>query len=88
MTVLPCDVGLVCPFVHFDEDGMALCTYPDIEPKRKTEYPLICNIRDALECELIPAPGSPLDQLLDGYDAVKGEPRAYQRTKVSVELRE
>lgn len=86
MTVNPCMVGLNCPFEHLDEDGMAYCTYPDIEPKRRKEYYCITGEDD--KCELYPAPGSPLEQLIDGYEGVEHKSRAYWRTvKVTVENR-
>ena len=86
MTTLPCDVGMICPFCHTDADGMAFCSFPDIDPKHKTEYPLICNMI-SLDCELIGSPDSPFGQLLDGYDKIRSEKRAYWRTKVIVELK-
>lgn len=84
---LPCEVGLVCPFWHSDADGMGFCSFPDAEPKRGVEYALICNMK-TIDCEMVGSPETPLGQLLDGYDAVKDKPRAYHRTKVTVELRE
>jgi len=85
MTVHPCEVGLCCPFEHFDGDGMAFCSYPDIEPKYRKNYPLIMNIGGY--CDLNPAPDSPLEQFLEGYEKVEKEPRAYWTAKVTVEIR-
>ena len=85
MTVNPCEVGLCCPFEHFDEDGMAFCSYPDINPKCRREYPVIMSMDG--ECDLYPAPDSPLEQLIEGYGRVQHEPRAYRTAKVTVEIR-
>lgn len=85
MTVNPCEVGLCCPFEHWDEDGMAFCSYPDIEPKCRKEYPAIISMDD--KCDLYPAPDSPLEQLIEGYEKVEHQPRAYWTAMVTVEIR-
>lgn len=90
MTVNPCMVGLNCPFEHLDEDGMAYCTYPDIEPRRRKEYYCITDQDD--ECDLYPAPDSPLEQLIEGFDRLElkhksRSNRTYRAVKVTVEIR-
>lgn len=90
MTVNPCRVGLICPFEHYDEDGMALCSYPDIEPRRRKAYPLIIGMDD--ECDLYPNPESPLYQLIKVCERIglERKPQSYltwRTVKVTVEIR-
>ncbi len=65
---------------------MGYCTFPDLKPKKNREYSYICNLEE-LDCELIGAPDSPLGQLLQGFEEIRNEPRAYWRTKVDVGLK-
>ena len=48
----PCNTGFVCPYWDFDEDGMGLCTAPEVTEKegRHYVYPYILNLE---ECPLV-----------------------------------
>ena len=87
MTTFPCQVGLICPFCHYDEDGMAYCTFPDIRPKCRKEYQYVQNLEE-LDCELIGPTETPLGQLLNQFDRFRNEPMAYRRVKIDVRLEE
>lgn len=65
----PCNTGFNCPYWGHDEDGMGLCTAPEVTEKegRHYVYPLIMNLDI---CPLM-IDYSPMDKWLKSLD--KGE---------------
>jgi len=94
MKILPCEIGLLCPYKNAagpDDDGCdpafpTICTYPDDEDhlgETTEEYEYLCGVE---ECPIMGSSCSPLGQLLAQMEEVDMSHPLNDRTiKVSVE---
>lgn len=62
----PCNVGFVCPYWDFSEDGEELCTAPEVTEKegRHYVYPLVLTLD---ECPLMNV-DTPIEKWLKSLD--------------------